>query len=105
MSTTTVYQTSTPEIRRTNPLRAEQDSAQFQPPQTHSRYDHASRRQVAALSSREISRMSSEEMVQVIRAIRMPHLREGVNERLPYLGEDTLRRLVFLTRRYCRNLA
>jgi hypothetical protein len=104
MSITTLYQTSTPEIRRANPMRAERDNAQFQRPQAHSRYDHASRRQVAALSSREISRMSCEEMVQVIRAIRLPHLREGMNDRLPYLGEETLRRLVFLTRRYCRNL-
>ena len=47
--------------------------------------------------------MSRQDLVNVIRSTRGDHLRPGVLERLPQMDAETLRKLVFLTRRYCRN--
>ena len=58
---------------------------------------------VARLCDQEISRMSSDELVELIRSVRMPALREDVNRTLPAYARSTLERLVHLTRRYCRN--
>lgn len=59
--------------------------------------------EVAALSTEAIQAMSRSEMIAVIRSVRGRHLLPGVLERLPQMDGDTLRKLVFLTRRYCRN--
>ena len=59
--------------------------------------------ELAALSTDQILSMSREELIEVIRAARGRHLRPGVLERLPQMDLDTLQKLVFLTRRYCRN--
>ena len=59
--------------------------------------------EVAALSADRILTMTRAELVEVIGSVRGGHLRPGVQERLPQLDCETLRRLVFLTRRYCRN--
>ncbi|MDQ3330758.1 MAG: hypothetical protein M3552_08900 [Planctomycetota bacterium] len=58
---------------------------------------------VAALSTERILEMTRTELIDVIRSVRASHLRPGVVERLPQMDGDTLRRLVFLTRRYCRH--
>ena len=58
--------------------------------------------QVAALSSEEIASLNRAELIAVIRGIRENHLRPGVREQLPMLDTATLRRLVELTRRLCR---
>ena len=58
---------------------------------------------VAALSAERIVSMTRRELIEVIRSVRGDHLRPGVRERLPQMDGETLRRLVFLTRRYCRN--
>ena len=59
--------------------------------------------EVAALATERIESMSRAELIDVIRSIRGRHLRPGVVERLPDMDAETLRRLVFVTRRYCRN--
>ncbi len=59
--------------------------------------------EVAALSAACIMLMSRAEQIGVINSVRGGHLRPGVLERLPQMDGETLRRLVFLTRRYCRN--
>jgi hypothetical protein len=59
--------------------------------------------EVAALPTERIEMMSRSELIEVIRSIRGGHLRPGVRERLPLMDAETLRKLVFLTRRYCRN--
>lgn len=59
--------------------------------------------EVAALSAEKIFLMSRPELVGVISSVRGGHLRPGVVDRLPQMDGETLRRLVFLTRRFCRN--
>jgi len=59
--------------------------------------------EVAALSEDRVRRMSRRELIEVIRSVRGTHLRPGIHERLPQMDGETLRRLVFLTRRFCRN--
>lgn len=59
--------------------------------------------EVAALSAARILVMSRPELIGVIDSVRGGHLRPGVLERLPQMDGETLRRLVFLTRRFCRN--
>lgn len=59
--------------------------------------------EVAALSEERILGMTRRELIDVIRSVRGDHLRPGIYERLPQMDAETLRRLVFLTRRYCRN--
>ena len=59
--------------------------------------------EVAALSEDRIRAMGRRELIEVIRSVRGAHLRPGIHERLPQMDGETLRRLVFLTRRYCRN--
>ena len=58
---------------------------------------------VAALSTERVVSMTRRELIEVIRSVRGNHLLPGVRERLPQMDGETLRRLVFLTRRYCRN--
>jgi hypothetical protein len=59
--------------------------------------------EIATLSGEQIERMSNEHIVSAIRAVRASHLREDVAENLPYMDRPTLERLLYLTRRYCRN--
>ena len=59
--------------------------------------------EVAAIATDRIMAMSRPELIEVIRSVRGGHLRPGVLERLPHMDCETLRRLVFVTRRYCRN--
>lgn len=58
---------------------------------------------VAGLTSAEISSMSRAQLVETIRMVRMPVLRDEVNLALAAYERDTLERLVFLTQRYCRH--
>lgn len=59
--------------------------------------------EVAALSEERVTAMTRRELIDVIRSVRGNHLLPGVRERLAQMDGETLRRLVFLTRRYCRN--
>jgi hypothetical protein len=59
--------------------------------------------EVAALSEERIMAMTRRELIEVIRSVRGGHLLPGARERLPQMDGETLRRLVFLTRRFCRN--
>lgn len=58
---------------------------------------------VAALPVDRVDAMSRRELIDVVRSVRGGHLLPGVRERLPQMDRETLRRLVFLTRRFCRN--
>jgi hypothetical protein len=60
-------------------------------------------KRVAALSAEQILELKRSESIDLIRSVRSSHLRPGVIERLPQMDGITLRRLVFLTRRYCRH--
>jgi hypothetical protein len=83
------------------------DDLRFPAPRTARPRDPAGERystgEVAALSTEAILAMSRPELIEVIRSVRGGHLRPGVRERLPQMDRETLRRLVFLTRRLCRN--
>lgn len=59
--------------------------------------------EIAALSTDQVLSMTRSELADVIRSVRGAHLRPGVLERLSMMDGETLRRLVFLTRRFCRN--
>jgi hypothetical protein len=59
--------------------------------------------EVAALSTERILSMGRRDLIDVIRSVRGGHLLPEVRERLPQMDGETLRRLVFLTRRYCRH--
>ncbi len=58
---------------------------------------------VAAMSTDRVMEMTRGEMIEVIGSVRGGHLLPGVRERLPRMDGEMLRRLVFLTRRYCRD--
>ena len=58
---------------------------------------------VAALSPVQISRMTCEELVRIIRAARLPLVRPEIDEHLEFYDRPTLERLVYLARRCCRN--
>ena len=60
-------------------------------------------KRIAGLSAEDILELKRSELIDLIRSVRASHLRPGVLERLPQMDGDTLRRLVFLTRRYCRH--
>lgn len=64
---------------------------------------HYSVDEVAALSTERVMTMTRRELIEVIRSVRGGHLLPGAQERLPQMDGETLRRLVFLTRRFCRN--
>ena len=59
--------------------------------------------EVAALPTTRIAEMTRQELIAVIRGVRADHLRPELRERLPQMDGETLRRLVFLTRRLCRD--
>ena len=58
---------------------------------------------IAYLTDREIAHMSRDQLVDTIRAARLPVIRKGVNRTLPHYDRETLERLVFLTRRCCHD--
>ena len=58
---------------------------------------------VAELSLLQISRMTCDELIRVIRAAQLPLLRPDVDEQLEFQDRPTLERLVYLARRCCRN--
>ena len=57
----------------------------------------------AALSDHDISALSTEVLVRLLQSIRVPIYENQVATQLEYLNRDTLERMVYLTRRYCRN--
>ena len=61
--------------------------------------------EIASLSTVRIMEMTRADLADVIRKVRMRHLRPGVLEQLSRMDGATLRRLVFATRRYCRSQA
>lgn len=61
--------------------------------------------EVASLSTPRIMEMTGSELAEVICKVRLGHLRPGVLEQLSRMDGTTLRRLVFATRRYCRDQA
>jgi len=58
---------------------------------------------IAELTDDSIRRMNRHEMARVVRAVKAQHLRPGVAESLTNYAPEMLRRLVFLTRRWCRD--
>lgn len=58
---------------------------------------------VAELSSVQISRMTCDELVRVIRVAQLPLLRPDADEQLEFQDRPTLETLVYLARRCCRN--
>lgn len=58
---------------------------------------------VAELSPVQISRMTRDELVRVIRAAQLPLVRPEIDEQLEFYDRPTLVRLVYLARRCCRN--
>lgn len=57
---------------------------------------------IARLTDDSIQRMDNREMARVVRAVRTQHLRPGVAELLVNYPVETLRSLVVLTHRWCR---
>ncbi len=58
---------------------------------------------IADLSPGQISRLDSDQLVDIIRAVRLPVLRQDALESMPGYDRATLERLVFLTQRCCRH--
>lgn len=56
---------------------------------------------IAHMTDDEITRMSRDQLVDRIRAARLPVIRKDVNRALPHYDRETLERLVFLIRRCC----
>lgn len=57
---------------------------------------------LAELSSVQISRMTCDELIRVVRATQLPLLRPETDEHLEFYDRPTLERLVYLVRRCCR---
>jgi len=58
---------------------------------------------IASLTQSDISQMTCEELVRVIRGARMTLLRSDIDEQLDGYDRTTLERLAHLARRCCRN--
>jgi hypothetical protein len=58
---------------------------------------------IAELTRRQISRMTVDDLVCVIRTVRMAYLHDDLLDRLKYLDRPALERLAYLARRTCRN--
>ena len=58
---------------------------------------------VAELSPVQISRMTCDELVRIIRAARLPLVRPEIDDHLKFYDRPTLERLVYFARRCCRN--
>lgn len=58
---------------------------------------------VAGMSPMQISRMTCDELIRVIRASQLPLLRPDTDEQLEFQDRPTLERLVYLSRCCCRN--
>jgi hypothetical protein len=81
----------------------EDTSQRHRPPNSSSDEDALDKIAIAEISPIQISQMTCNEMVRVIRAAKMPLLRKDVSEHLELYDRDTLERLVYLARRCCRN--
>lgn len=58
---------------------------------------------VAELSPAQIGRLTGEELIHVVLAVRIPFLQDDVSDHLRYLDRPALERLAYLARRTCRN--
>ncbi|QDT91519.1 hypothetical protein Pan161_31780 [Gimesia algae] len=58
---------------------------------------------IAELSATQISRMTCADLIRLIRAVKMPLLYNDISKHLEYYDRKTLERLVYLSRRCCRN--
>jgi hypothetical protein len=58
---------------------------------------------VAALAGAQIEELERDELIRAIKAARVPFIRPSDEKRLEMYDNDTLRRLVYLSRRMCRN--
>lgn len=59
--------------------------------------------EIAAFSRPEIHGMDNDDLVSVVRSAALPFLKATDLARLPQMGRESLLRLVFLAREYCRN--
>ncbi len=60
---------------------------------------------IASFSRPQIENLPGEDLVQLVRASRLPFLSATDVARLPNLGRKSLLRLGFLAREFCRNAA
>jgi hypothetical protein len=58
---------------------------------------------VAALAGVQIDEMERDELIRAIKAAHVPFIRPSDEKHLAMYDSDTLRRLVYLCRRMCRN--
>lgn len=58
---------------------------------------------VAALAGVQIEQLERDELIRAIKAAQVPFIRPSDEKRLAMYDNDTLRRLVYLSRRVCRN--
>ena len=58
---------------------------------------------VAALAGVQIDEMERDELIRAIKAAHVPFIRPNDEQHLAMYDSDTLRRLVYLCRRMCRN--
>lgn len=58
---------------------------------------------IAELSPVQISRMTCDALVRIIRVAQLPLVRPEIDEQLEFYDRPTLVRLVYLARRCCRN--
>jgi len=58
---------------------------------------------VAALVAAQIDEMERDELIRAIKAAHVPFIRSTDEKHLATYDSDTLRRLVYLSRRMCRN--
>jgi len=58
---------------------------------------------VAALAGVEIDELERDELIRAIKAAHVPFIRPSDEQRLEMYDNNTLRRLVYLSRRMCRN--
>lgn len=61
--------------------------------------------QIATLSRMTIEELGNEQLVDLVNAASLPFLSAADLARLPVLGRDSLLRLGFLAREFCRNQA
>ncbi|MBT6493126.1 MAG: hypothetical protein HOL01_01115 [Planctomycetaceae bacterium] len=59
---------------------------------------------IAALSARQISEMTRAELIRVVERTCLPQTAAQCKAHLAFAERPTLERLVYLARRYCRNL-
>jgi hypothetical protein len=65
--------------------------------------DALDKRQIAELSSMQITRMTRDELIRIVRTARMELLHRDIADHIELYDRATLERLVHLARRCCRN--